>query len=135
MKIGVPTISAIAFSTIVNVLRCHPVRERINDPAHWVRVRQHHKLVRVHRRAHRKTVNVTRCHVRTKRERLTVRVTIREHGKKVRGAANAPNRSGRSRLMSARYSLTRRARIRAAASSPRCTPGVLIDATARSILA
>jgi hypothetical protein len=40
--------------------------------------------VRVHRRAHRKTVKVTRCHVRTKRERLTVRVTVRPHGKKVR---------------------------------------------------
>ena len=84
MKIGVPTISAIGFSGIVNALRCHRVRERINIPAHWVRVRRHHKLVRVHRRAHRKTVKVTRCHVRTKRERLTVRVTVRRHGKKVR---------------------------------------------------
>src|ERR1035437_9019399 len=30
MKIGVPTISAIGFSGIVNALRCHRVRERIN---------------------------------------------------------------------------------------------------------
>jgi hypothetical protein len=84
IKIGVPTISGIGFSRIVNALRCHRVRERINVPAHWLRVRRHHKLVRVHRRAHRETVKVTRCHVRTKRERLTVPVTVRRRGKKVR---------------------------------------------------
>jgi hypothetical protein len=84
IKIGVPTISAIAFSRIVDQLRCHRVHEQIKVPARWAKVRRHHKLVRVHRRAHRKTVKVTRCHARTVRKRITVRVIVRRHGKKVR---------------------------------------------------
>ncbi|MGI8428222.1 MAG: hypothetical protein ACR2OB_02725 [Solirubrobacteraceae bacterium] len=83
LKIGVPTIGAIGFSRIVDALRCHRVRERIKVTARWVKVRRHHKLVRVHRRAHHKTVRVTRCHARTKREWVTVPVTVRRNGKKV----------------------------------------------------
>jgi hypothetical protein len=84
MKIGVPTISGIAFSRIVDQLRCHLVRERIEIPARWVKVQRHHKLVRVHRRAHRETTTVTRCHPRTEPKTIAVWITVRRHGKKVR---------------------------------------------------
>ena len=53
-------------------------------PAHWVTVRRHHRLVRVHRRAHTKVVKVTRCHPRIVKRRITVWVTVHRHGKKVR---------------------------------------------------
>jgi hypothetical protein len=84
LKIGEPTLSAISFAKIVNKLRCTRVRKRIRIPAHWVTVRRHHRLVRVHRRAHTKTIKVRRCHPRTVRRRISVWVTVLRHGKKVR---------------------------------------------------
>ncbi|MGI8505685.1 MAG: hypothetical protein ACR2MK_02570 [Solirubrobacteraceae bacterium] len=83
LKIGVPTVSAIGFSRIVDALRCHRVRERIEVPGHWAKVRRHHRRLRVHRRARHVTVTRTRCRARTKRERVTVPVTVRRHGKLV----------------------------------------------------
>jgi hypothetical protein len=84
LKIGQPTASAIFFGKVINALRCKRVRTRVNVPAHWVRVRRHHKLVRVRRRAHTKVVKVMHCHPRIVRRRVTVWVTVRRHGKKVR---------------------------------------------------
>lgn len=84
LKIGEPTLSAISFTNIANKLRCARVRKRIRVPAHWVTVRRHHKLVRVHRRAHTKVVKVTRCHPRVVKRRITVWVTVHRHGRKVR---------------------------------------------------
>ena len=84
LKIGVPTASAISFSKVIHGLRCSRVRTRVKVPAHWVRVRRHHKLVRVRRRAHTKVVRVVRCHARIVRRHVTVWVTVRRHGKKVR---------------------------------------------------
>ncbi|MGH2869071.1 MAG: hypothetical protein ACRDNK_16115, partial [Solirubrobacteraceae bacterium] len=81
MKIGVPTVTAISFSKIVDKLRCHRIRERVRTPAHWVTVREHHKRVLVHRRAHTRLESVTRCHARTRRERIIVVVKVRRHGK------------------------------------------------------
>ena len=84
LKIGQPTISAISFTSIVNRLRCRRVRRRVKVPAHWVRVRRHHRVVRVHRRAHTKVIKVTRCHPRIVKRHITVWKTVHRHGKKVR---------------------------------------------------
>jgi hypothetical protein len=84
LKIGEPTLSAISFSRIVDKLRCARVRKRVRIPAHWVTVRRHHKVVRIHRRARTKIVKVMRCHPRTVRRRVTVWVTVVRHGKRVR---------------------------------------------------
>jgi hypothetical protein len=54
MKIGVPTVTAIGFSKIVNRLRCHRTR------------------------------GVTRCHARTALRHRTIWVMVRRHGKRVR---------------------------------------------------
>jgi hypothetical protein len=82
MKIGVPTITAVAFSKLVDGLRCHRTVERVR--ARWVRIHRRGRLVRVHRPAHTKLVKVTRCHVRSMRRRVVVWVTVRRHGTKVR---------------------------------------------------
>jgi hypothetical protein len=84
LTIREPTVSGISFSRVVDALRCHPVRERVKVPGRWVTVRRHHKLVRVHRRGHTKTIRVTRCHARTARRRQVVWTTVHRHGKKVR---------------------------------------------------
>jgi hypothetical protein len=84
LKIGEPTAAAISFSKVVNKLRCSKVRKRVRVPARWVTVRRHHRFLRVHRRAHTKTVRVTRCHARIVRRRVTVWVTVHRHGKTVR---------------------------------------------------
>jgi hypothetical protein len=84
LKIGDPTVQAITFSKLVNTLRCRKVRKRVRVPAHWVTIRRHHKLVRVHRRGRTKVVKVTRCHVRIVKRRITVWVTVHRHGKLVR---------------------------------------------------
>ena len=84
MKIGVPTVTAVAFSKLVDRLRCRQAVERLRVKARWVHVRRHGKLVRVHERAHTKQVKVTRCHARTARRRVKAWVTVRRHGKTVR---------------------------------------------------
>jgi hypothetical protein len=84
LKIGLPTLSAISFTSIANKLRCSRVHERVKLPGHWVVVRRHHRLIRVHRRPKVKVVTVTRCHPRIVRRRITVWVTVHRHGKKLR---------------------------------------------------
>lgn len=84
MKIGVPTVSVVGFSRLVDGLRCRRVTERVRIPAHWVTVRSGHHRIRVYERAHTQRIHVTRCHVRTKRRRITVWVTVIRHGHRVR---------------------------------------------------
>jgi hypothetical protein len=84
IKIGVPTITGIAFSRIVDKLRCHIAIERVKVPARWVTIHRHHKPIRIHKRAHTKLVKVTRCHARTVRRRRTVWITVHRHGRPVR---------------------------------------------------
>jgi hypothetical protein len=84
MKIGEPTVSAVAFSTVVNKLRCRRVSERVRIPARWVKVRVRGRVERVREKAHTQTIKVTRCHARTVRRRITREVTVRRHGKTVR---------------------------------------------------
>jgi hypothetical protein len=84
MKIGVPTIAAVAFSKVVDKLRCHRALERVRVRARWVSVRRRGRLVPLQRRAHSRVLRVTRCHARSERRRMVVWVTVRRHGKKVR---------------------------------------------------
>jgi hypothetical protein len=83
LDIGEPTVSAISFTKIIDALRCGRVRKRITVPARWVTVRRHHKLVKVHRRAHTKSVSVERCHARVAWRRETVWVKVHRHRKAV----------------------------------------------------
>ena len=100
LDIGQPTVSAIGFAKIADALKCARVREQVTVPAHWVTVRRHHKLVRVRKPAHTKTVTVERCHARIVWRRETVLAKVRRHGKlvsvkrtkRVRVAAHPPHR-------------------------------------------
>ncbi|MEA2213494.1 MAG: hypothetical protein QOF83_3442 [Solirubrobacteraceae bacterium] len=84
MKIGQPTVSAVAFTRLVNGLRCRRSTTRVRVPAHWVRVQRGGRTVRLRRAATTRLVHVRRCHVRTQRRRVTIWVTVRRHGHKVR---------------------------------------------------
>lgn len=84
IRIGIPTVAVVAFSKVVNKLRCHRVIERVRIPARWVKVRVRGRIERVREKAHTQKVKVTRCHARTVRRRVTRQVTIRRNGKKVR---------------------------------------------------
>jgi hypothetical protein len=84
MKLGEPTVAAVAFSKVVDKLRCHRVTERVRIPARWIKVRVRGRLVRVREKAHNQRIKVVRCHPRTVRRRITRQVTIHRHGKKIR---------------------------------------------------
>jgi hypothetical protein len=84
VRIGYPTVAAVAFSKIVDKLRCRRTVVRVRIPAGWVKVRVKGRVVRVHHRAQYVRERVRRCHPRTVRRRVTRRVAIRRHGKKIR---------------------------------------------------
>ena len=83
MKIGLPTVTAVSFSTLVDKLRCTRTTERVRIPARWVTVRYRGKLVRVRDPAHTETIHPTHCRFRTARRRVRVWVTVVRHGHKV----------------------------------------------------
>jgi len=84
LSIRDPTVSGIGFSKLVDAMLCHRVRERVKVPGRWMTVHRHHKLIRVRRRAHTKTVTVARCHPRIARRKITIWTTVTRHGKPVR---------------------------------------------------
>jgi hypothetical protein len=84
VKIGQPTVTALAFTNLVDGLRCRRSTERITVPARWVREHRNGHWVRVRRAAHAKTVHIRRCQVRTRRERVTIWVTRQRNGHRVR---------------------------------------------------
>ena len=65
-------------------LKCHVVKRRKTIPGHWVTRTRHGKKVKVKTKTRHKIVKVTKCHPRTKRVRVVVRVPLRHHGKLVR---------------------------------------------------
>lgn len=84
MRIGVPTVTAVGFTRIINRLRCHRAEVRRTVPAHWAtRVRHHHRA-RVRIPARMRSVRVVRCHPRVVRRRRLVTVVIRRHDHRVR---------------------------------------------------
>jgi hypothetical protein len=84
MAIGTPTVNAIAFSRLVDALRCRHLTKRVHIPAQWVKVKVHGSVIRVRERARTVRVKVTKCHARTVRQTRTVWTTVRRHGKRVR---------------------------------------------------
>jgi hypothetical protein len=83
LDIGQPTLSGISFSKIVDGPSCKRVRERVKVPARWVTVHRHGDLVKVHRRAHKKTVKAVKCRLRTAKRNVTVLVKEKKHGRTV----------------------------------------------------
>jgi hypothetical protein len=83
LKIGAPTVMGVGFAKYVG-LNCHVVKKHETVPGHWVTRTRHGKKVKVKTRTRHKIVKVTKCHPRTIRERVVVRVPVRRHGKLVR---------------------------------------------------
>jgi hypothetical protein len=83
MEIGDPTLSGISFSKIVDGLRCKKMKERVKVSSRWVTIHRNHKLMRIHRRAHRKTIKVVKCRARTVKRTVVVLVKERRHGRVV----------------------------------------------------
>ena len=72
IAIRVPTIASAWFTQRVDKLRCRRETERVRIPGHWVKVRRHGKVVRVHRPARWVKKRVVRCHPRLVRRRVRV---------------------------------------------------------------
>jgi hypothetical protein len=83
LKIGAPTVMGVGFAKYVG-LKCHVVKRRKTIPGHWVTRTRHGKKVKVKTKTRHKIVKVTKCHPRTVRKRVVVRVPVRRHGKIVR---------------------------------------------------
>ncbi|MFZ0386861.1 MAG: hypothetical protein WAL22_14440, partial [Solirubrobacteraceae bacterium] len=83
LKIGAPTVMGVGFAKYVG-LKCHVVKQRKTIQGHWVTRTRHGKKIKVKTRTRHKIVEVTKCHPRTVRKRVVVRVPLRHHGKIVR---------------------------------------------------
>jgi hypothetical protein len=83
LKIGAPTELGVSFAKYVG-LRCTKVKERKKIPGHWVTRHRHGKTVKVKTKPRHKIVKVTKCHPKTKRVRVVVRVPLKRHGKVVK---------------------------------------------------
>ena len=83
LRIGEPTLMGIAFTRVVDPLRCHVVPQRIALPGHFVTIYRHHHAIHVHKRAGYKVVKVIRCHERRVRRRITVPQVVLRNGKHV----------------------------------------------------
>ena len=83
IRIGVPTVTAVGFTRIVNGLRCRRATERRPVPAHWATRVRHHRVLRVRVPARTRSVRVVRCHPRVVQHRRRVPVIIRRHGHRV----------------------------------------------------
>jgi hypothetical protein len=83
LKIGAPTELGVSFAKYVG-LRCTKGNERKKIPGHWVTRHRHGKIVKVKTKPRHKIVKVTKCHPKTRRVRVVVRVPLRRHGKVVK---------------------------------------------------
>jgi hypothetical protein len=83
LKIGAPTVMGVGFAKYVG-LKCHVVRQRKSIRGHWVTRTRHGKKIKVKTKTRHRIVKVTKCHPKTKRVRVVVRVPLRRHGKIVR---------------------------------------------------
>jgi hypothetical protein len=83
LKIGDPTELGVGFEKYVG-LKCHVIKKRVTVPGHWVIRHRHGKKVRVKTRPRQKVRKVTKCHAKTKRVRVVVRVPLHRHGEIVK---------------------------------------------------
>jgi hypothetical protein len=72
LSIRESSVSTVAFSRIVDALRCKSRREAVRIPARWVTGRSHGQPVRVRIPAQTRTIKVVRCHPRIVRRRIRV---------------------------------------------------------------
>jgi hypothetical protein len=72
LSIREPSVSSVAFSKVVDALRCQSRRESVQIPARWVTGRSHGQPVRVKVPAQTRTIKVVRCHPRIVRRRIRV---------------------------------------------------------------
>ncbi|MGZ4229698.1 MAG: hypothetical protein ACXVTC_26175 [Solirubrobacteraceae bacterium] len=99
-----PSVATVAFSRVVNALRCSKKHIEVRIPAHWTTVKYHGRKVRVRVPAQTRTVTVVHCHPRIVRRRVIIhgRVhivkvvllpkTVNDTSKRVRhGAATSVN--------------------------------------------
>jgi len=84
LSIREPTVGVLAFSRLVNALRCHRVTVRVSRPGRVVLVHRRHKVVAIRRRAHFRLERVERCRPRVVLRRVTTVVTVRRHHKLVK---------------------------------------------------
>jgi hypothetical protein len=72
LSIRQPSVNTVAFSRVVDALRCRATRERVRIPAHWVTATFHGRKVRVKLSAQTRNVSVVRCRPRLVRRRVRV---------------------------------------------------------------
>jgi hypothetical protein len=72
LSIREPSVSTVAFSRVVDALRCKSRRESVRIPARWVTGRSQGRPVRVKVPAQTRTIKVVRCHPRIVRRRIRV---------------------------------------------------------------
>src|SRR6185437_14793774 len=72
LSIREPSVATVAFSRVVNALRCAKKQIRVRIPAHWTTVKYHRRKVRVRVPAQTRTVTVVHCHPRIVRRRVII---------------------------------------------------------------
>ena len=72
LSIREPSVASVAFSRVVNALRCAKKQIRVRIPAHWTTVKYHGRKVRVRVPAQTRTVTVVHCHPRIVRRRVII---------------------------------------------------------------
>jgi hypothetical protein len=72
LRIREPSVATVAFSRVINALRCSKKHIRVRIPAHWTTVTYHGKKVHVRVPAQTRTVTVVHCHPRIVRRRVII---------------------------------------------------------------
>ncbi len=72
LSIREPSVTSVAFSRVVNALRCAKKQIRVRIPAHWTTITYHGRKVRVRVPAQTRTVTVVHCHPRIVRRRVII---------------------------------------------------------------
>jgi hypothetical protein len=102
LSIRDPSVATVAFSRVVDALKCHKKRERVRIPAHWATAKYHGRKIRVRVPAQTRTLTVVHCHPRIVRRRVVihgrVRIvkvvvlprTVNDTSKRVRHGATTP---------------------------------------------
>ncbi|MGZ4304231.1 MAG: hypothetical protein ACXVEW_02915 [Solirubrobacteraceae bacterium] len=72
LHIREPSVATVAFSRVINALRCSRKHIRVRIPAHWTTVMYHGKKVHVRVPAQTRTVTIVHCHPRIVRRRVVI---------------------------------------------------------------
>jgi hypothetical protein len=72
LSIREPSVATVAFSRVVDALRCSKKRVRVHIPAHWTTVKYKGRKVRVRVPAQTRRVTIVHCHPRIVRRRVII---------------------------------------------------------------